>query len=151
MKLLELFNESFDSNVPRTLIKNDDARLYYKATIGDRQIDFRAALYDVVDSKSIWEIIFSEKSPEFGLSYGKTGSGNEMQVFAFVFDCVKDLIADHHPDVIQFSADKADVNRSKLYFRMCQRFKQFGYTLDNVDSNPHEDVFRLLRIASYDK
>lgn len=125
MKASELITEVFNSNVRAKLIKNNANAFIVKARIGDRDIKFTAA-----GGAGDWEIDFIEQHPEKGDTFGKTGSGGELQVFSFVIDCVKELIAIHQPDRVSFTSDKSDANRTKLYAKISRKVKIPGYHVD---------------------
>jgi len=125
MKIKEVLSEVFNSNVRATLVKNNANAFIVKAEIGNRIIKFTAA-----GGSGDWEIDFVEQSPEKGDTFGKTGSGNELQVFSFVIDCIKEVIAIHQPDRVSFTSDKSDVNRTKLYARIGKKVKIPGYHVE---------------------
>lgn len=138
--------ESFDSQVNGKLIRATPELFTTQALIGDRTITFNAAM-SIQNNKTIWEIEFIENALNRGSTYRKTGSGNEMQVFSFVFDSIKELVARYSPDEIEFSSDKSDGNRTKLYTRLANRIKLPGYTLDSVAPGKYDDKFRIVKLG----
>jgi hypothetical protein len=95
-----------------------------------------------------WDIDFSEKTSQTGITFGKTGHGGEMQVFAFVIASIKELISRYKPGAIEFASHKADQNRSKLYQRMIARIRIPGYhamPADN-DISSADDFFRIEKV-----
>ena len=140
-------SESFDSNVQGKLVRATNDLFTTSAKIGERTIVFNASQYNEgmdIDPISTWEIEFTEKTPG-NVTYGKSGSGNELQVFSFVIESVKELISRYRPDALVFSSHKADGNRSSLYTRLINRIKLPGYHVDNIEYNDSTDVFRIVR------
>ena len=152
MKILELV-EAFDSKIPYDVVRSSPELFTTKATIGDRAIIFNAAANEEgmgMEPEIVWEVDFYEKTPG-NITFSKTGSGGEMQVFSFIIDSLKELAARHHPETIRFSSHKADMNRSKLYQRMIAKLAPgIGYHLADLKSAPGytggaDDVFVLKR------
>lgn len=140
-------SESFDSNVQGKLVRATNDLFTTSAEIGNRTIVFNASQFDEgmdIEPTSAWEIEFTEKTPG-NVTYSKSGSGNEMQVFSFVIESIKELVARYHPDALVFSSHKADGNRSSLYTRMLTRIKLPGYHVDNTESNNYTDLFRIVK------
>lgn len=137
-------SESFDSDIKGQLVRATPDLFTTEAVIGDRKIVFNASKYEDESDASIWEIEFIEKTPG-NASYGKTGSGNQMQVFSFVIESIKELVSRYKPSVLEFGSHKADGNRSALYRRMLNRIKLPGYSLGDTLSDKHTDIFRLIR------
>ena len=143
MKLSDILDESFDSNVSGTLVRATNDLFTTKAIIGDRTIVFNASGFEE-DATYKWEIEFTEKTPG-NTTYGKSGSGNELQVFSFVIESIKELISRYSPDEIIFGSHKADGNRSKLYKRMATRIKIPGYYLADIESDQFTDKFSIVK------
>ena len=142
----EPINEVFTSNVSGELVRSTSDLYTTKARIGGRTIVFNAAQYDDDEGKSGWEIDFVEYVRNgLGTTFGKTGSGGELQVFSFVIESIKDLIATYHPDQLTFTSHKADNNRTKLYQRMLNRIKVPGYHAAPVDSGDYDDYFKIVK------
>lgn len=140
-------SESFDSNVRGKLVRATNNLFTTSAEIGNRTIVFNAAQFDEgmdIDPASAWEIEFTEKTPG-NVTYGKSGSGNEMQVFSFVIESIKELISRYHPDALVFGSSKADGNRTSLYTRMLGRIKIPGYHVDDTESSNYTDMFRIVK------
>ena len=141
MKIRDIIlTEIFDSNVSGNLVRATSDLFTTEAIIGDRKIVFNASEFD----GNKWEVDFIEKH-QGSMSYSKTGSGSEMQVFSFVIDSIKELISRYHPDEISFSAHKAEGNRSSLYKRIVGKVKVPGYHLSEVVSGQHADIFHIVR------
>jgi len=145
MKATELINEVFDSDVKGRVIKAGPNFFATSADIGDRTIIFNASIYGHSGS-NVWEIDFIEKTAK-GPTYGKSGSGNEMQVFSFVIESLKELVSRYAPAAIVFNSHKADGNRSKLYIRMLSRVSQVlpGYKAAGVSSTDSSDTFTIAK------
>jgi hypothetical protein len=144
MRLYEFTNitESFNSDVKGKLTRNTSYMFSTETEIGNRRIVFIGAKND----DDIWDIMFEEKGSK-GSTFGKTGSGNEMQVFSFVIDSIKELISRHSPRIISFTAEKSDGNRSKLYTKMLTRIKIPGYQYKpNYSYHPGHESFEIERI-----
>jgi hypothetical protein len=138
-------NEVFTSNVSREVVRATPDLYTTKATIGGL-IVFNASQYDDDEGKSIWEIDFTEYEKDgTGTTFRKTGSGNELQVFSFVIESIKDLISSYHPDQLTFISHKADDNRTKLYQRMLNRIKVPGYHAAPIDSGEYDDYFKIVK------
>jgi len=144
MRAQEFITEVFNSNVPQEVVRATSDLYTTKATIGKRTIVFNSSQYDNDEGKSVWEIEFTEKD-ETGTTFRKTGSGSELQVFSFVVQSIKDLIAIYHPDQLTFTSHKADDNRTTLYQRMLSRVKVPGYHAAPVDSGEYDDYFKIVK------
>lgn len=149
MRLYDIkIEEAFDTDVKGDVVRATNDLFTTAATIGNRKIVFNASAYergsDNNNSDTVWEIEFTEKTPG-NVTYGKTGSGNEMQVFSFVINSVKELIARYNPSEIEFGSAKADSNRSALYNKLINRIKIPGYHPAEVKSDTYTDVFRIVR------
>lgn len=142
----ESLDEAFTSQVPYTVARAGTDLFTTRATIGDRDIVFNAQGNEEGSQGAIvWEVDFYEKTPG-NMTFGKSGSGGEMQVFSFVIDSLKELVARYHPDTVRFSSHKADENRSKLYQRMLGRIAPtLGYQLADVISSGSDDIFVIKR------
>lgn len=145
MRLYDIsLDESFDSDVAGKITRATNNLFTTEATIGDRRIIFNSSAYERGDNDTVWEIEFTEKKPG-NTTYGKTGSGGEMQVFSFVINSIKELISRYNPAEIEFGSHKADGNRSALYQRMINRIKIPGYHAADTVSGEHTDIFRIVR------
>lgn len=144
----ESLDEAFTSQVPYTVVRAGTDLFTTRATIGNRDIVFNAqgneegSYYEIV-----WDVDFYEKTPG-NMTFGKSGSGNEMQVFSFVIDSLKELISRYQPNTIRFSSHKADNNRSKLYQRMLGKIApSLGYQLEEVQSGCSDDIFVIKKVT----
>ena len=146
MKCSEIIKEVFDSSVKGKLVRATNDLFTTRATIGDRDIVFNAVHNDTEEGKSIWEIEFTEKAAG-STTYGKSGSGNELQVFSFVIDSIKELVSRYYPDELTFSAHKEDGNRSRLYQVMIKKIKLPGYHPAPVEAGRYDDMFRIVKDA----
>lgn len=147
MRSTEFISEVFNSDIRGKIIKSTSRGFAMSADIGDRQINFHAAIYDSdSDSNSnTWEIDFMEKNKK-GHTFSKTGSGNELQVFSFIIECIKDFVFRYHPEAIIFNSEKSDNNRSKLYKKLLLRTSKLipGYSFNcdtGINSTPCYDNF----------
>ena len=141
MKLVEIFQSS-DHGGERD--RSDSRRFIVKKRIGDRTIHFSAGLID-----SIWEVNFAEEKDDGSITVDKTGSGNEVEVFSFVMNCMRDFIDEHNPKRMVFSATKSEDSRVKLYQRLVNRFAK-DYTLSQTEvgtgpNRPKALIFDLTR------
>jgi hypothetical protein len=150
MKIKDIIDESFDSIIPKELVKSTPHQYVISGIIGNRKIIFHASRsqesHPDEGYRDVWSIDFYEDNGGTA-DYEKTGSGNEMQVFAFIIDCIRDLIQKHSPDVITFTSDKNEGNRSRLYQRLSRRIKIPGYRFAGADdeSSNYEDQFVFVK------
>lgn len=146
MRLYDIkIDEAFDSEVRGDIIRATNDLFTTAATIGNRKIVFNASAYERGEQgEAVWEIEFTEKTPG-NITYGKTGSGNEMQVFSFVINSVRELVARYNPAELEFGSSKADSNRSALYNKLINRIKIPGYHPADVASDKYTDVFKIIR------
>lgn len=144
MKITDIIAESFDSDVKGKIVKAGPGYFHTKADIGTRTILFSAAASPAGENQ--WEIEFLENTKK-GQTFTKSGSGNEMQVFSFVIESIKEFVARYHPEVITFNSHKADQNRSKLYARMMRRVSSVlpGYSEAPVSSTDSSDTFTIVK------
>lgn len=144
MKVKDIIGESFDSDVDGKIVIAGPSYFHTKADIGSRTILFSAATSPAGDN--YWEIEFLETTKK-GQTFTKSGSGNEMQVFSFVIESIKEFVSRYHPDVITFNSHKADQNRSKLYARMMKRVPSVlpGYRAAPVSSTYSSDTFTIVK------
>ena len=139
MKAIEIVNEVFNSNVPGKVTRKTATTFQTRATIGERDI-----IFDGEGRDGEWEVAFTENHPKTGSTFGKTGSGNELQVFSFVLESLQLLISIYSPVSVEFTSEKSDGNRSQLYSRIARKVKVPGYHLD-VEDRVHRDLFRIVR------
>ncbi len=127
MKILEVI----DSPVNSQVVANTADRFVTRAQFGDQSIDFTASK-DIGKDNS-WFVKFNPtdvKSSKWSGSteFKKTGQGNELQIFSFVKQSMNQLIQQHQPSSIGFTADRSEGNRASLYQRMVDRWsKEHGY------------------------
>lgn len=113
------------------------------AVLNNRVVVFMAAQ----DDPETWTIDFHEKGPK-GVTYKKSGSGKEIEVFNFIIKSVQEFITRYHPEHVSFSSDKSDENRTDLYRRMVARISRFapGYQLTSVDDRGSYDYFLISKV-----
>lgn len=140
MKASDFLFEVFDSDVPGKIIRASNESFITKATIGSREIKFTGAGND-----GNWEVDFTEHSPDRGSTFRKSGSGNELQVFSFVLESLKLLIAKYSPDSVLFTSDESDGNRTSLYARMSRKITIPGYEMQIEHRPGNYTVFRIVR------
>ena len=122
MKLQEIAN----TKVKSKLLRQSESAFGREAEIGGRMIRFTAIRDEWADGP-VWDIVFSEieygEQGEVDRDYGKTGSGKEFEVAAFVIDSMKEFLTSYSPKQVYFTADKEDEhdNRSRLYQKMATR------------------------------
>jgi len=147
MRLTEIINEVFNTDVSGRIVRATNDLFTTKAEIAGRTIVFNASMYEIgmgVNPEVVWEIEFTERTPG-NATYGKSGSGGELQVFSFVIESIKELISRYKPDKISFSSSKSDGNRTSLYKRMAKRINIPGYTLSSVMSAGADDLFTIIK------
>jgi hypothetical protein len=148
MRSIEFINEAFDSQVPYNVVRASNDLFTTRATIGDRDVVFTAqGRTEGAQGTVVWEVDFYEKTPG-NMTFSKSGSGSELQVFSFVINSLKELAARYHPDTIRFSSHKADENRTKLYQRMLTKIAPgLGYQLTDVESGGSDDIFVIKKVT----
>lgn len=143
MRLYDIV-ESFDTSVKRTSSRTTSTGSTVSARIGNRNIVYMAHILTGFENEKIAMVEFFEKDiNNTTSSYDITGSGNQMQVFSFVIDCVKDTIIDFDPDEIKFTAVKSDGNRGRLYTKIASRIP--GYVLKNIDQGSIEELYTFVK------
>jgi len=140
-----LITEILDSKIDYEVTEDTKYKFKCEATINDRVIELVATMRD--KAKNSWEIVFAEKDDERErYSYGITGGGKELQVFAMVKRAILDLIKKHKPGLIMFDADKSrDTTRADLYERFLKRFNLPEYEFYRRPGS-RVDYFDLIRI-----
>jgi hypothetical protein len=144
MRANEFINESLDSKVDYSIDKSTpkyNDTFQTSATIGNRKVNFIGMRSPKENS---WDVVFSEHG-EKGSYYNKTGSGNELQVFSFVIQSMKDFIDRYRPLEIVFTANKNDESRVSLYKRLIKRFSIPGYVFTGTGDNYNETTFTIKR------
>lgn len=139
----EFCAEALDKALPFQLSNQDhdyEFTAVFKA--GKREIHFLAFNEDLMDEDDnrSWDISFGEavRGPtddEDHITYNKTDSGNEFQVFATLKAILEKFIKDKNPAQLRFTADKKDGNRARLYAKMFKRNMPSGWRLDQQDSD----------------
>jgi hypothetical protein len=124
--------ESLDSHGPVDVIKTTSSLFVAKAEFDERDITLTAELQDDEHANS-WDVSFKEH-PNLNASvlrldrsqYGKTGSGQEFKVFAFVLAAIQEFIERYSPELVTFTSSKFDGARSSLYKRMLNKMLTQG-------------------------
>ena len=145
MILQELLNTKFTDI---KIIHDNEDEYDVEAKIGERKILFTASNF--VTNDTIWEVDFSEETTgddEYKRhTYALTKSGKEFAVFAFIKQCLEQLITKRRPETIKFTADKiGSENRASVYEKMIKRFAK-GYTLKVNDDGSRQVKFTLEKI-----
>lgn len=147
MKIRDLI-EAFNTPVQGQITSARPNMFKTRAKIGNRDILVNAAATQNDQGEEVWEVNFVERSPEKGTTFGKSGSGNEMAVFSFVIDSLKEFAARYSPQLVEFSASRKDRTRSQLYQRMISRGVIPGYRLIKIIQGPTDDIFTLQNVKS---
>lgn len=131
MLIAELLNKKVDYEVSRATSDYFEAI----AEIGSRTIRFSADKVDVEENGDVWEVEFAEYVPGKRQTYQLTGSGNELEVFAMVKDCMLELVQRYQPYKLKFTADKDNGKdkRGNTYERLIKRFKMPGYSYERTE------------------
>jgi hypothetical protein len=91
---------------------------------------------------------------DIGGHIGITGRGDSFRIFATVLDIIGDIIKNHSPKMIVFSASKeswdreegeyvSSPSRSKLYKKLVQRFASKAGYKSKVDDSKKQTLFSL--------
>ena len=152
MKLDEL-TESLDKPLPFQITSNNEAEFQVEFQAGDRMIRFSAfnefdSDWDKEDNEDMdddheWSVEFSEIKGH-NASHGKTGSGNEFQVFATIKAILEKFAKERDPWFIRFEADKNDGNRARLYAKMIKRNLPDGWKVQVDDVGGMYQQFTLV-------
>jgi hypothetical protein len=137
MKIFELL----DTKVPYEVVLHTANSFWARSEIGGREIEFRAVKNDEGDG---WEIMFAERTPSRTtkdgvhmrptLSYAATGKGHALTVGTMVVDSLKEFIARYKPQSIDFTAEKSEPAREKIYARAMSKFFPEFKRDDSADS-----------------
>lgn len=134
MKLNEILNKKIDYEVVRAV----GTLFHTQATINDREIHFSA----IDEEDGSWELSFGEKKAGGKVSYGKTGSGGELEVFSMVKASIEEFVQRYQPEQMHFTADKdgdeKGNTRADVYERLMKRFKIPGYSFKRVKRDNHD-------------
>lgn len=145
MKIRDLI-EAFDTPVKGQITAARPNMFKTRAKIGEREILVNAVASQNEQGEEVWEVNFVERAPGRGTTFGKSGSGNEMAVFSFVLDSLKEFVARYSPQQVEFSAARGDRNRSQLYQRMISRGIIPGFRLIKTTQGPTDDIFTLQNV-----
>lgn len=137
------FLEAFDSDVKARITKDTPAVFNVESLINDQKVRFSAMMFG-----DEWEAVFETHNGK-GYTYNKTNSSGDnpkqaMQVFAFVMECLKELVKRKDPRVVEFSSEKSDGNRTSVYTRLSKRYTPAGYSL-SIKSGGHKDMFTFTK------
>lgn len=119
-----LLQELLNSDVKYDVTIDNAKSFATRAEIGGRTIQFLA----MNDGEQGWTIDFAEVEVKNGKDvshkYGKTNSGNELQVFSMIMASLKEFQDRYHPSIITFTADKDGDSdtRAKLYRRLANKY-----------------------------
>jgi hypothetical protein len=138
-----LINEILDRKPDFKVVKSTENTFATEAKIGKRKIIFVAMRMQDEMFDEEWSVEFTEKKGFFSSNtHEKTGSGNELEVFAMVKASIEEFIKKYKPVTIEFTADKSDGSaRADLYFRMIKRFKVPGYTAIRGNQEKQDQFF----------
>lgn len=146
MKIFELL----DTKVQYEVVRHSANSFWTRAEIGGREIEFRAVKNDGYDG---WEIMFAERIPAsvakgapHNMTYAATGKGHALAVGAMIVDSLKEFINTYKPQSIDFTAEKSEPAREKIYSRaMAKFFPEFKRddSADSADSD--ESQMRYIR------
>ncbi len=136
-KLSELFTSGSEITVVKA---KPDLFATRSAVLNNRVVVFMAAQ----DDPETWTIDFHEKGPK-GVTYKKSGSGKEVDVFNFIIKSVQEFVSRYQPENVSFSSEKSDQNRTNLYKRMVARINRIapGYQLSSVTDRGSYDYFLI--------
>jgi hypothetical protein len=140
------FLESLDSKVEYDVISHSPSLYKVRSLINGREILVYFTLSN--QSPDHWIFEFAEsnvKSSSKSSTIKLTGSGGELKVFSLVKTVLLEFIELYYPEVIEFTADKSEGNRARLYARMLQKLNVPKYEIDHDDSYGDDSVFRLVR------
>jgi hypothetical protein len=148
-----ILKELLDTKFTNFKVIHDNEDEYdVEAKIGKRRIQFTAARFKMLGTSDfVWTVDFSEKGGGDDGEYDRhtfalTGSGKEFAVFAFIKQCLEQLIEKHTPRMIKFTADKVGAeNRATVYEKMLKRFLK-GYSIRIMDDGSRQVKFTLEKI-----
>ena len=167
MRVHELLTESFESPFPYRAnweeeTDDDEDSPYYQQEIphGLQTVRFttddgitylwyaRSSNYD----DHFWEIAFGVDSGRVShrgdtmIDIKRTGTGNQMRVFATIMAITTDFVEyfDDYVHQIYFTADTEDGNRARLYKRMAEKYFD-NFNITNIDKDGEVYRFTLTR------
>lgn len=143
MRLSEFVTETFDSVHRMTLDKNSGHDYIVSSVVDNKKVVFRATrTLSILDGKTpSWEIVFWIVDDKGDDRYDRTGTGNQLKIFSFVIQSLKDFIIDKDPEMIEFSASKADGNRVRLYSKLASKVNSSGYVQAGTVDGKHDKYF----------
>lgn len=109
--------ESFDTKVPYTELKDTPYEYSTQANIDDHDVEFLATQDSDGDP---WHIAFTVDD---SLIQQDIGSKTSMKIFAFVVQCSKYVIDRRRPELLSFSAAANERTKIKLYARFAEMLK----------------------------
>ena len=144
MRASEFLIESLDTNIEYKVVDSDPNLFTTTAEIDGSIIVFEAGAGGISVG---WSIGFYQYNQFTGRStYEKTGSGSELAIFSFVMKSLTEFLSRYKPYVVDFTADKGESSRVKLYSRMIKKYAdRLGYTMSDTDRSPKVERFRLTR------
>lgn len=84
----------------------------------------------------LWVVVFTlNDNPRI------TKTGNEMQVFATVFDITRDFVKHQRPEGIAFGADFKEPSRVPLYQRILRMFSSQGWETTEYPDNDEKVTY----------
>lgn len=164
MRLLELFDNPAQFKV--VAANNDE--VFMQSTLSDQTV-LKMAFHQVRPNR--WKFAFTRHTPKPGImnrmrsavgmepkvsagSYGKTGQGNQAEVFSTVVAALKQFYSQYDPLQLSFTADKGDAgvdtSRSSLYASMVRRtFNRQQYDI-KIDDEAGFDQFTITKKETRD-
>ena len=135
--------EAFDTKINWQLGAETPTLLVYAALLPDET--YLELAYQSHDNWETVETSFSRNN-----SVGRTGEGNQMQIFGAVINHIINFVRQHNIPKLIFSSHKPqggfgvrDTSRSDLYKKMASKYIQgTGYTLDIRDAG-NNDIFTI--------
>lgn len=149
MLLLELF----DDPAPFKVIAANDQQVVMQSTLSDKTV-LKMTFSQVRHNR--WKFAFTRHTVNPGVmnklrgavgmdpkvsagTYGKTGQGNQAEVFSTVVAALKQFYAQYDPLQLSFTADKGnegmDTSRASLYSTMVRRMfqrQQYDVKIDDA-------------------
>lgn len=148
-----LLTELFDNPNQNIQLKQSGRSYDFTSVLSDNsQIDCEFYKSQHYAGKNNWYFSFTRKESgahEWTRSNGKTGTGNETEVFATVVAMATQFVTKQNPDVIQFTAEKQfddprRMSRANLYKRMAARLAGNAYDVQ-FDNDPDAVHFTLVK------
>jgi len=138
-------DESLNSNIDSIITLDTDTRYIEKALIGDRTIvvsgQFHGKRFWNGEERQIWYVAFHEEKDD-EMTFDLTGNGEELKVFSFVVNAIRNIVKEKDPHYLIFSASKSDGSRSGLYSRLLSRYLPKNYSFTKEDEG-NETKFRI--------